>query len=185
MGLLSIEEIRKGLDKEFLPLEPMLSGFRLVKHELPEQLVVNVENQLSVTFPAKFREMIQSYDFGKLTIGPIAFCGTGDYLKELIESNVSVLWWGEGKRPHNLVMVANSDPFAILLDVNTGALLAMDAERGWQNSKIIAADFEEFLRGVGTVMLRRNEIADKETLAQAIVVAVGGQDLDFWYGLAR
>jgi len=61
----------------------------------------------------------------------------------------------------------------------------MDAERGWQNSKIIAAGFEEFLRGIGTVMLRRNEVADKETFAQAVLVEVGGQDFDFWYGLAR
>lgn len=30
MALLTVEEIRKGLDQEFIPLEPMVTGLRLI-----------------------------------------------------------------------------------------------------------------------------------------------------------
>jgi hypothetical protein len=82
-------------------------------------------------------------------------------------------------------MVGNSDPFSILLNVNTGEVFAMDPEIGWENSVQIARNFEDFLRGVGTVMLSRNEIEDRKHLAETILYDVGGQDFGFWYGLAQ
>jgi hypothetical protein len=185
MALLTINEIQHGLDKEFLPLEPMLTGFRLVNGGMLETSLIESEKQLGVTLPLAFRDMIKTFNFGRLTIGPVVFCNAGDYLKELVELNTSINWWGEGQRPINLLMVANSDPYAILLNVNTGHILAMDVERGWQHAMHIANGFDVYLRGVGTTMLRRNELGDKALLARDVLADAGGSNLAYWAHLAK
>lgn len=185
MKLLSFEEIQKGLDNEFIPLEPMLKGYRLNKGGLDENVLSKCESTLSLGFPPDFRRLISIYDFGNLTIGPVAFCATGDYSSELIEYNEHVVWWGESQRPSNLIMIANSDPFAILLDVNTGDILAMDLELGWQNSVKISENFENFVKGIGTVILLRNAADDKEKLARLVHDVTGSQNINFWITLAK
>lgn len=185
MSLLSVEEIQEELEKEFLPLEPMLSGFRLVCNKLQEKNIADTEVKLSMHFPIVFRKLISSFDFGNLTIGPVVFCAKGDYLNELIDLNENVYWWGSGQKPSNLIMIANSDPFAILLDETEGKVLAMDSELGWQKPIVIAKDFYNFIRGVGTVMLRRNNTNDKSQLAQIVHEEVGSQSYEFWFGLAK
>ncbi|BBB64203.1 hypothetical protein UNDKW_5930 (plasmid) [Undibacterium sp. KW1] len=185
MKLLSIEKIQAGLDKEFFPLEPMLSGYRIIRKILPEDKVAKTEATLGVKFPNEFRTIISEFDFGMLTIGPIVFCAKGDYIQELIDLNTSVCWWREGQRPENMIMIGNSDPFTILLDVNSGCVFAMDPEVGWEKSKIIAGNFLDFFRGIGTAMLMRNEIDDRRGLAQGIFENVKSEDLEFWSQLAQ
>ena len=185
MKLLSFKEIQKGLDKEFIPLEPILKGYRLRKGGMDENIISNCESTLSVGFPSDFRRLISIYDFGSLTIGPVAFCATGDYSNELIDYNEHVAWWGGGQRPLNLIMIANSDPFAILINVNTSEILALDAELGWKNSVRVSESFEMFVRGIGTVILLRNNADDKEKLAKSVHDAVGSQHLNFWITLAK
>lgn len=184
MTLLTIDEIQVGLDREFLPLEPMLCGFRLVQKSVPNQLVEDVENKLLVSLPKEFRDLILAFDFGQLTIGPVAFCATGDYFSELFQLNTQVNWWRGEQRPEGLLMVANSDPFAILLDLKTGAVLAMDAEIGYEKSVRIARNFRDFLLGIGTLMLMRNVSNDRQDLARTVSSDVGSVDLEFWLGLA-
>ena len=147
--------------------------------------MADCEDRLSVKFPANFRGIISSFDFGRLTIGPVVFCTTGDYLSELLELNLQVHWWGSGIRPSNLLMIANSDPCAILLDLGTCEVLSMDAEDGYQKSGKIARNFEKFLRGLGTIVLTRNHINDKRELAQSVFKDVEGQESEFWFELAQ
>lgn len=73
MTLLTIDGIEKGLDQEFLSLEPMLTGLRLIKRGVSEESLHHAENLFAVAFPDAFRKLIQTYDFGWLTIGPIVF----------------------------------------------------------------------------------------------------------------
>ena len=115
MSLMTVTDIRDGLEREFLPLEPMLSGFRLVSGGVSSPAVRECERQLGVTFPDDFRALIQTFDFGNLTIGPVAFCETGNYLERLIRWNTGERWWGDGARPESQV-IAISDPYTILLD---------------------------------------------------------------------
>lgn len=185
MNLLSFEEIQKRLDKEFIPLEPMLKGYRLNKGGLEENTISKCESTLSVNFPLDYRRLISIYDFGNLTIGPVAFCATGDYSSELIDYNEHVAWWGEDQRPSNLIMIANSDPFAILLEVNTGEIFAMDTELGWKKSTRISESFEKFVRGIGTVILLRSDADDKEKLANTVNDIIGSQNISFWTTLAK
>jgi hypothetical protein len=180
-----MEEIRQGLDKEFLPLEPMLNGFRLVEGGVSDAALDTFERDINLLLPAAFRALVREYDFGNLTIGPIVFCNTGDYLGELTKLNTEIAWWGAGARPTNLLMVANSDPFVVLLNLENGAVLAMDIERGWQAANIVASGFDLFVMGVGTTMLRRNESSDRAALARDVLSDVKGADLPYWLQLAK
>ena len=166
--LLSVEEIKAGLDREFIPLEPMLTGFRLIEKNTPESAIENAEKLISTKFPDDFRELIARFDFGNLTVGPVVFCSTGDYLVELIELNSNVMWWGQGQRPEDLIMIGNSDPFAILMNTQVGSVHSLDSEIGWQKSKKIADDFYGFFSALGTVVLTRNQVLDHAKLAMEI-----------------
>ncbi|NAG47406.1 hypothetical protein GUC42_24695 [Escherichia coli] len=64
--LLSIEDIKSGLDKEFLPLEPMVTGLRLVGKITEIDEVEDTEKRLGVTFPDTFSSLIRQYNFGYL-----------------------------------------------------------------------------------------------------------------------
>lgn len=183
--LLSLEEIKKGLDEKFLPLEPMLEGFRLVEDGLEESSLASCEARIGVKFPADFRAALLRYDFNNFTVGPVAFCATGNYLEELIVYNEGARWWGESSRPQDLIMIANSDPFAILLNVDTGEVLGMDPELGWGQSTKLAADFVKYLEGVGTAMLMHDTADDKDKLAQEIHEQTGSQDLKYWKSLVQ
>lgn len=185
MKLMSLDKIQKGLDEEFLPLEPIIEGFRLKKLDPDDNALDKVETEISVLFPSDFRRIISTYDFGNFTIGPIAFCATGDYGAELIEYNQSVAWWGEGLRPANLIMIANSDPHAIILDVSSGEMLVIDPEVGASRAKTVASSFDAFVRGAGSVFLLRNNSANRADLAKSINDIAGSHDNDFWSFLAK
>ncbi|MFZ6874092.1 hypothetical protein ACO0LF_18700 [Undibacterium sp. Di27W] len=185
LSLLSIEEIQTGLNKEFQHLEPELSGYRLLEDKMPSTYLADLENRLSVKFPEDFRQLISEFNFGNLVIGPIGFGSSCLYTDELLKLNTQVQWWGHGARPASLIMVANSDPFAIILDVCGGHMLAMDAELGYERATRIARSFDAFFIGLGTAILLRNQTEKKEEMAQAIADAVGSKDIGFWYFLTR
>lgn len=185
MTLLSLQQIQRGLDDKFGPLEPMLKGFRLMNGGVTEDALVHFESSLGVTLPQVFRESIKAFDFGRLTIGPVAFSNTGDYLGDVSKLNTTVRWWGNGARPANFLMVANSDPYAILLAIDTGAVWTMDREQGCEKAACVAESFEAYLRAIGTIMLRRNETTEKSLLAREIARDVGDVGLGYWEYIAR
>lgn len=185
MRLLTIDEIQAGLDDAFLPLEPMITGCRLFKRTLATMSVDHVETSLATRLPRELRDFLCRYDLGSLTIGPIVFGVDCSYLGNVIEWNTNTRWWGIGQRPAELLMIAISDPFALLLNTRTGGVLAMDTERSWQDAPIIATSFCTFFRGIGTVMLSRNATVDHVELARAVSVIVGSGDVAFWQFLAH
>lgn len=185
MTLLSLDDVRDGLDKEFLPLEPMLTGFRLIPKCLPDEDVDGCERRLGVSFPEAFRKLISAFDFGNLTIGPVSFSAAGDYLAELVDFNESVHWWGASdKRPQDFIMIANSDPFVFLLNVKSGQVYAFDRERDWSELFRVSIDFTGFLRGIGSVMLLHNSVTDTKILGENICMDAQGENKDFWSFLA-
>lgn len=185
MILLSVDEIKHGLDREFLPLEPMLTGLRLIDGGVSDDALEAFESTMGVKLPISFREIVKSYDFGRLTIGPVAFCNGGDYLVELKKINSIVPWWGGDLRPNSLLMVANSDPFAILINLDDGEVLAMDVELGWQKAQSIARSFDLFVKGIGTTMLRRDRNVDPDVLSKGISAEVGSVEQAYWLQLAK
>jgi hypothetical protein len=94
------------------------------------------------------------------------------------------MWWGSGPRPADQLMIANSDPYVFLLNVTNGHISAFDREKTWDQARLIAADFESFVRGVGSVMLLRAQESDKRKLGGEVAREVGSADEEFWQFLA-
>lgn len=191
MELLSVATIRQRLDDQFLPLEPALTGLRLIESAIPSSRLRLCEKQLGVTFPESFVKNVTHFDFGRFTVGPVAFCNTGDYFAWLTTINDTMAthgypWWGSGERPSEFVMIANSDPYAILLNTKVGNVLALLHGESWRDSGMnVATDFEYFVRGLGTVMLERNSEGRNKQLANDVALAVGVQPGNaFWLHMA-
>lgn len=181
--LLSIEEIKNGLNKEFLSLEPMITGLRFIEKKTKIDEIENIEKRLDVVFPDSFCSLISQYDFGDFSIGPIVFGSSGNYLNDLLNFN-SGIWWGEGERPNNKVVIAISDPYTFILDAESESISVITSELNWYEAKIISSNFTLFFCGIGTVYLLRT----KETpriIANQVSKAVGSQDNKFWLELAE
>lgn len=84
MTLMTMREIQQHLDSAFLPLEARgITGLRLVDGGLPEETIEDFEESLAFPLPFDFKKFLSAFDFGRLTLGPVAFCGNGNYLKHL------------------------------------------------------------------------------------------------------
>lgn len=181
--LLSIEDIKSGLDKEFLPLEPMITGFRVIEKRTKADEIENIGKRLGVAFPDSFSSLICRYDFGHFTIGQIVFSSSGDYLNDLLNINTGN-WWGEGQRPNNKIVVAISDPYTFILDVDSESISAFTSDLNWHDAKIISSDFTLFFYGIGTIFLLRSK-KSPQIIANQVSKAVGSQYNEFWLKLAE
>jgi hypothetical protein len=187
--LLEFDEIQRRLHAQFLPLEPMTNGFRLVNGSMSSAHIAQCERVLGIIFPMTFKRPILRYDFGNLTIGPTVFCNSGNYIHCLIRANTKsdYAWWGLGARPSDLVMVANAEFTAVLLDTKDKRVVGFPHAGKWQDTIFqLATDFETLVRGIATVFLKRQTVTEKEDLALEVASNVGGEDAKpFWIGLAR
>ncbi|MES1202206.1 MAG: SMI1/KNR4 family protein [Pseudomonadota bacterium] len=174
-------ELQRGLDDRFLPFEPEFTGYRLRDGGAREEDFRAYETELDERLPHQFRRWVTSYNFGELAMGPTVFGASGDYLKRVMELNSDIVWWGGGgSRPAHLLLIANYDPYGILLNVLSGKVLAMDSEKDWRNATDIADDFDLFVRGIGTAFLLGSKVNDRDEAARDIVAAVGGDDIAYW-----
>lgn len=73
MALLTVEEIRKGLDQEFIPLEPMVTGLRLINGGGSEDVLGIFENENKISFPDDFRCLIKKLILGTLQLVRLFF----------------------------------------------------------------------------------------------------------------
>lgn len=190
--LFEIHEIQRRLDEQFLPLEPMLTGFRLVSTEVGQEAVKSLSEQLNVVLPEHFKSILQQFDLGEFTIGPIAFCNMGNFFAWIVENNRDDVpnesrWWGSAKRPSDLLLIANSDPYAVLMNNTTGGISVFKHGDSWRDTQIIVADnFALFLRGLGTVFIQRNDKGNNSALANDVSnEAGGGSENVFWQWLAE
>ncbi|MBN2259763.1 MAG: SMI1/KNR4 family protein [Clostridiales bacterium] len=185
--LLKIDEIKAKLDEKFLPLEPVITGLRMVDSSMNEDILNDLERSLGTSFPFPFRKLLLQYDFGRLTIGPVVFGTTGDYDKILNKYNLSeeTKWWRGGSHSKEVIMIANSDPYAICLNCTSGEVLAFLHEKDLKNSVSISSCFDKFISGIGTVFFKRLEIEDRTKLVSEVVLETESKDLMFWSYLAE
>jgi hypothetical protein len=187
--ILDIESIRRRLDERFVPLEPMLAGMRLIVRAGQDAAIEECQRILDVTFPRSFAAIVARYDFGHFTMGPVAFCDDGDYFGFVAKMNsrsASAIWWDYGDRPRVIILIANSDRFAILLDTQSENILGLEHGRSYMTDLfVLARDFEYFIRGIGTAILERNAGGQNSALARQIATEVGATEIGpFWDWLA-
>jgi hypothetical protein len=190
--LLEIKTIQRRLDERFLSLEPMITGMRLVTKGDQKHALVECERHLGISFPLSFAGLTTQFDFGNLTIGPVAFGYGGDYFAWLVDTNQrrspdDPAWWPGEHRPEGYVMVASGDPVAILLDTKSERILSFSRWSGVEIDSFVIADrFDFFVRGIGTAMLERNPDGGNENLARDIALSVGvNSNNRFWLSLTN
>ncbi|WP_152980572.1 SMI1/KNR4 family protein [Stenotrophomonas ginsengisoli] len=170
--LLKISEIEEKLNYRFSPLEPMITGMRLLPGGLSGLEISELQDFAKPTLPGDFKLLLERYDFGNLTIGPVYFSISGHYVRDVIRMTDALCL------PRGLLFIAGSDPDDFALNLISGEILLLDREI-LKIGPVIAKSFEKFLRGLGTAMLRRGE-GDNHMLATSIAREVASQDEGFW-----
>lgn len=177
--LLSFDEIQQGLDEKFVPLEPMLTGLRLLPQPVCRSPLGPWSGEPCTTFPGGLSEIASRFDLGRLTIGPVTFGNRGDYAHDLDVYNAHQAAGGELE----FLVFAISDPFSIAVARKNGLVYVMDPEKSRPEGPI-ASSVAQFLRGLGTVFLNRTEVLDKVSLADEVANAVDSSGGRFWRWLS-
>jgi hypothetical protein len=177
--LLTLDEIKEGLDKEFLPIEPTLTGFRLLPQAGAGWPLGHWSREPNTMFADGLLEIASRFDLGRLTIGPVTFGSRGNYVHDLDVYNE---YQSAGGLTEFLIF-AISDPFSYAVARKDGAVYVLDPEKGLPEGPI-AGSVAKFLMGVGTVFLKRRQVADKVALADEVANAVNSSYGRFWHWLS-
>ena len=190
MHLRDVDDLVARLDAEFAPLEPEVDGLRLSSPGLGLRDVRRAEQELGVTFPDDVRGLITAYDFGHFTLGPTAFGYQTNYGEYLVKANRGgpAAWWGPGERPSSAVVIANSDPYVVILECDGGEVFALEHGSRWADRTRVATTFRRFLLAVGDVFLGRlEERLSSPSLAIAARTRAQGCEAsaNYWLHMAR
>ena len=158
-------------DDEILDLHDLL----LIPHLLdPADNITEFEQAMGVVLPTSLREFLRLYQVDDFAMANVQF-GQGEaYLHHVFAMNHADAlcpWWQGKMRPVNLLLVAVTDGYVLILDVYTGAVWALDQENSAMG--LVAHDFEDFFRALATVYL--SDVGLDEVLAQLKVEPSG-----FW-----
>jgi hypothetical protein len=141
-----------------------------------------IQDRIGVIFPVVFVDAISKYDFSNLSIQQIFFSYGQNYDQlEIWNSIPGYPWWGAGKRPENLVQVAFTSGWTVLLDVSLGSVTAF--ENPWTGeAEPIAHAFDVFLRAAFTMVLRNPHRTGSE---EEFLRALGIPESEFWKQATR
>lgn len=190
--LLSLEEIQNQLSLKLAKvpqgIRDEFSNFTLNSSNLSSSDICQLENALGTTLPSIFKATILKYDFGDTSIGNVWFGRLAKYSLWLMSRNSSELpfcWWGEGERPINLVNIAQTDGYILLLKTQSEEILSFRRSGEWKNAEVVAKDFELFVRLAGTVYLNYDKpVTELELSDFKSVLGIGNIELPtFWADL--
>lgn len=189
MKLIAPAELQDFLEQEFASIEPeFVEGLLLRSCHLADAEIQRADNILGVAkLPADFSSLISQYDFGNFSLLNIQFgvrsTGTLDWLLEMndattfgLEAFITEL------KAHSLILIANGEPYAILLNVKTGDITAVSSEESVAGRLPVASSFPQFIAGLGTAFRaqRKGRLADFRKLARQ---AFGEAAYPFWHGV--
>lgn len=177
--LLTLDEITKKLENKFSPLGEDFDDLVLFKRTTPRSDLDTLEQKLMLSLPDDFTSFISLYNLDNFSLFNISFgCGEG-YLERLFmlnSPNGFEQWWIGNKRPENMMVIALSDPYTLLLNTQTGNVFAMTSESSMDSFEHIAMNFFVFFRAVATLFLTDISL-DK------IIELTSSQTTSFWYQL--
>jgi hypothetical protein len=157
-------------------LQQELSDVNLKKTNLNYQSLERLKCELKIiSIPEEFKQLILEYDFGDLTLGSISFGYKENYIDFLIKHNTFFkkdeitkvnfpIWWKKGERPSNYLAIADSDGYIILLDTETGQILAFSRIESYQDAQLICSNFKLFFQAAATIYIRLRTDENKELL---------------------
>lgn len=177
--LLTLDQITKELEDKFSPLGEDFNDLILFKRATPLTGLGLLEQTLTLSLPDDFTSFISLYNLDNFSLFNISFgCGE-DYLERLFmlnSPNEFAQWWIGDKRPENIIVIALSDPYTILLNTQTGNVFAMTSESSMDSFEHIAVNFCVFFRAVATLFLT-------DISPERIIELTSSQTTSFWYQL--
>ena len=151
MELLTIDQIISLTQEETQGLDPEIrEGIVLNKTDLPVSELDRLKSQLQIQdLNPIFRRYILAYNWGQIGFLSYQFgYGDGTSLTWLIIRNLE--YYDYSTLQESSLIIANGDPYTILLDCQSGAVYAVDAEMTYDEKIWLAPDFLAFVRAMGT-----------------------------------
>ena len=181
MQLLTIDEIISSIMKETDGLDAEITdGIILSKKEIPPSEIEKLKSELGIEYlDSTFSEYILSYNWGNFGFLSYQF-GYGDEmsLNWLINRNLEYEDYPV-LRKKNLIIIANGDPYTILLECNSGEIYAFTSDMSYEEIVPVASNFEEFVRAMGTSQYAVWKNAEKEFI-ESMECECSESSLKFW-----
>ena len=188
MQLISIEDYRRALELALADAPPGVADDLLLRRPgLAAAEIEQAERALGLgPWPASFTELLAAYDFSDFDCRAGHF-GVGS-VEWLLHANDPTAFGFEAfvqeLRQHALLIIAIGDPFALLLEVPTGRLFAIDDELPLAARLPVAASFPQLLRGLGTAFVAQRQHTEAAFVALARQ-EFGAAAAPFWEELVR
>ena len=181
MQLLTIDEIISSIMKETEGLDAEITdGIILSKKEIPPSEIEKLKSELEIEYlDSVFTENILSYNWGNFGFLSYQF-GYGDEmsLNWLINRNLEYEEYPV-LRKKNLIIIANGDPYTILLECKSGEICAFTSDMSYEEIVPIASDFVEFIRTMGTAQHAVWKHAEEE-FVELMEREASDSNLAFW-----
>ena len=138
-------------DDEIVDLQDLL----LIPHLLaPTDSITEFEQAMGLSLPTSFRQFLNHYQVDDFSVANVQF-GQGEaYLHHVFAMNHADTvcpWWQGEMRPVNQLLIAVTDGYALVLDVSTGAVWALNQENSAMD--LVAHDFKDFFHALASVYL--------------------------------
>lgn len=181
MQLLTIDEIISSIMEETEGLDAEITdGIILSKKEIPPSEIEKLKSELEIEYlDSVFSEYILSYNWGNFGFLSYQF-GYGDEasLRWLINRNLDYDEYPV-LRKKNLIIIANGDPYTILLECKSGKIYAFTSDMSYEEIVPIAPDFKEFIKAMGTAQYVVWKHAEKE-FVELMEREASDSSLAFW-----
>nr|WP_314630184.1 SMI1/KNR4 family protein [uncultured Mogibacterium sp.] len=181
MQLLTIDEIISSIMEETEGLDDEITdGIVLSKKEIPTSEIEKLKSELVIEYlDSVFTENILSYNWGNFGFLSYQF-GYGDEmsLSWLINRNLEYEDYPILLKK-NLIIIANGDPYTILLECKSGKIYAFTSDMSYEEIVPVASDFEEFVRSMGTAQYAVWKNAEKEFI-ESMESEYSESSLNFW-----
>ena len=167
-------EETEGLDVE------ITDGIILRKEEISPSEIEKLKSELEIEYlDSVFTENILSYNWGNFGFLSYQF-GYGDEtsLSWLINRNLEYEDYPVLHKK-NLIIIANGDPYTILLEYKSGKIYAFTSDMSYEEIVPVASDFEEFVRVMGTAQYAVWKHAEKEFI-ESMKREYSESSLKFW-----
>lgn len=195
--LLSRQEIQEQMGVKFTDGIKRFPEFSVYvpSTAVPEeasQMLLRIEKEFSRSLPPSFSDAAMDWDLSRLVLGCFHFGEDGDYAGRVSELNAATPgceWWGDREdwetRPSDLLAISHGDPFMILLNLETGAILGHVVDEGSTNTRMVAPQLDMFLRVAGTTLLSHSDASEREAFVSDLVAELGApESTPFWTELA-
>jgi hypothetical protein len=140
--------------------------------------------------PVSFSLALFDWNLDKCELAGVRFSRGHSYVDQIAKynrPNPGASWWEDRNveaRPEDELMIAQGDPWVVLLHQRTGEVAAYVVEEGSSFAVTAAPDIGLFLRALGTVALASVAPAELEVFVNSILGSLGPASPKFWGSVA-